>query len=283
VSLVQPFVSDASHDAIVERDAAIAERDAEREVRRQIAMAEMDRAYRGVTVCITYHNEEPEILERAFWSAVAQTVKPIEILVIDDGSDTPPKGWDHLLTGPPVPSRVVSITNRGLPAARNVGLMLAKGGAFLPLDADDWLDPHYIEKTLPLLVDLGNDVVLTGLQEHGPTRNGTYMPGYDRPWHLVSLEQEIDMNRFYYCSLFRTQTLREVGGYNPLMAGPWNQGGGYEDHDLWIDLMARKAKFAAVEEVLFHYSTETTDSMVHRAARNRDALLAEMRRHHRLD
>jgi hypothetical protein len=47
--------------------------------------------------------------------------------------------------------------------------------------------------------------------------------------------------------------------------------------------MTRKSRFAAVEEVLFHYSTETTDSMVHRAARNRDALLAEMRRHHRLD
>jgi glycosyltransferase involved in cell wall biosynthesis len=264
VSLAQPFASHASHAAIVERDAAI---------------AALDRARRGVTVCITVHNEEPETVERAFWSVQAQSVKPLEIIVVDDGSLIPPRGWDEMeLT---VPSRVVSITNRGLPAARNTALMLANGGGFLPLDADDWIATDYVEKTLPLLQE-GADVVLTGLQEHGPTRNGTYMPGYDRPWSLVSLEQEIQMNRFYYCSLFRTQTLREVGGYNPLMAGAWNQGGGYEDHDLWIDLMTRKARFAAVEEVLFHYSTETTDSMAHRAARNRDALLAEMRRHHRL-
>ena len=158
--------------------------------------------------------------------------------------------------------------------------MLANGIGFLPLDADDWLDPHYIEKTLPLL-RAGADVVLTGLQEHGPTRNGTYMPGYDRPWHLVSLEQMWEMNRYYYASLFRTATLRKVGGYNPLMAGPWNQRGGLEDWDLTLDLMTRGAKYASVDEVLFHYSTATTDSMIHRS--DQEGLKAEMRRHHRLD
>jgi hypothetical protein len=88
------------------------------------------------------------------------------------------------------------------------------------------------------------------------------------------------MNRFFYCSLLRTSLMREIGGYNPLMAGAWNTDGGYEDHDCWIDLMARGAKFSAVNEILFHYTTSNVNSMVHRAARNRDALRQEMLRHH---
>jgi glycosyltransferase involved in cell wall biosynthesis len=261
VSSLQPLQAKAMHDVILERDAAL---------------AELHRLRSGVTVVITYHNEPHEMLRRAWQSLVQQTVSPCELIIVDDGSDPPLAAWT---TAARFPARLFNITNRGLPAARNAGLMLANTEAILFLDADDWLEPTYLEKTLPLLADA--DVVLTGLQEHGPSRNGCYKPGYDKPWNLVTLEDLWSMNRFFYCSLFRTQTLREVGGYNPLMAGTWNRDGGYEDHDLWLDLMTRGAGFAAIDEPLFNYSTATTDSMVHRAARNRDALTAEMRRHHR--
>ena len=131
-----------------------------------------------VTVVITYHEEELELLERAYWSVIAQWWRPSEILVIDDGSANPLAGrWTPATDT--VPTRVVTVTNRGLPAARNTGLMLARTEAVLFLDCDDWISDEYFRKTLPLLEDA--DVVLTGLQEHGPTRNGTYMPGYDRP------------------------------------------------------------------------------------------------------
>lgn len=230
----------------------------------------------GVTVCIPTYNDK-EHLWNAVKSAVDQTVLPLEIIVVDDGSD-PDQGLlvSDLLDGGLV--RVVRVTNRGLSAARNTGLMLARGSAFLPLDADDSIEPTYIEKTLPLLSDA--DVVLVGLQEHGPTRNGTYMPGYDRPYDQVTVDTLWQYNRFFYCSLFRTQLLREVGGYNPRMAGWPGVNGGYEDWDLWIDLMYREATFAAVNEVLFHYTTNP-QGMLAKAEQNREPLVDEMRRHHR--
>jgi glycosyltransferase involved in cell wall biosynthesis len=236
----------------------------------------------SATVCITYHQEEPEILERAFWSVQAQSVKPAEIIVVDDGSAPPlakPWQWDGLS----VPARVVCITNRGLPAARNTGLMLAKTEAIVFLDADDWLDLTYIEKTLPLVRN-GADVVLTGLQEHGPHRNGRYNPGFDRPWREVTVDLLInDYNRFYYAALWRTEALREMGGYHPAMAGWPGVAGGFEDWTTWIDAMRRGLVFDAVDEPLLNYNTATPNSMLQRAERNRDALVAEMRRHHRLD
>ncbi len=237
-----------------------------------------------VSVCIPTH-DDADVLVRAVESALNQTVAPLEILVIDDGSREPvvlPPSFattDSTSSTPVIGLRVVRVTNRGLPAARNVGLMLAQGEAWLPLDSDDWIDPTYIEKTLPLLADA--DVVLTGLQEHGPTRNGTYMPGYDMPFNLVTEEHLWRTNLFYYCSLFRTDYLRSIGGYNTFMAGGYGVNGGYEDWTTWIDMMRRGARFAAVMEPLLHYSTASENSMAHRAQRNRDVLVAEMRRHHR--
>lgn len=239
----------------------------------------------SVTIVIPTHNDS-EVLGYAIESALSQTVPPLEVIVIDDGSTRRPvipytevsDAGGRSVTGVPV-LREFRVTNRGLAAARNTGLMLARGEGLIPLDADDTLAPEYIEKTLPLL-EGGADVVLTGLQEHGPERNGTYMPGYDKPFNLVTLADMWAMNRFYYACLFRTSMLREVGGWNPLMAGPWNKGGGLEDWDLTLDLMTRGVEYACVNEVLLHYSTANPNSMIHRSLPHREALMAEMKRHH---
>ncbi len=250
---------------------------------RDTALGELNRANAGVTVCLTTHNDA-HVLQRAFVSVLEQTVAPFEVIIVDDGSDlvvnvpSKPDNYPH------IPVRVVRITNRGLPSARNTALMLCRSIGFLCLDADDWIEPTFIEKTLPLLVDA--DVVLTGLQEHGPTRNGCYMAGYDRPYDQVTLDviwaDGTGYNRFFYAALIRTQLLREVGGYHPAMAGWPGVAGGYEDWDLWVTLMNRDTRFVAVDEALLHYSTENEESMLHRAERNRDVLIAEMRRHHRM-
>jgi|SRR6266568_1680793 len=229
----------------------------------------------NVTVCIPCYNQA-EDLHRAMMSALKQTVSPLEVLIIDDGSDIAIQVLDEPDQYPDVEVRVIRVTNRGLPAARNTGLMNARGDAFLPLDADDWIDECYIEKTLPLL-QAGADVVLTGLQEHGPTRNGCYQPGYDRPWQEVTAELMLsDYNRFFYCSLLRTSLLRTVGGYNARMSE------GLEDFDLSTDLLIRGAKFAAVEEPLFHYTTNP-EGMLMRIHRDggHQRMVEEMRRHHR--
>ena len=238
----------------------------------------------GVSVCIPYHNERPELLERAVSSVHEQTLQPREIIVVDDGSRHPFEPTNFPFLDHPL-IRTVRVTNRGLPAARNTGLMLAKGVGFLPLDADDWLEPTFIEKTYPVFHEEDADVVFVGLQEHGPTRKSSYLPGYDRPAEEVTEQVLWQMNRFFYCSLIRSDVLREVGGYHTRMAGwPGIVNGGYEDWDLWITLKRRGAKFSVVNEVLFNYNTDNgPNSMLARAEQHRAQLVQEMRRHHQLD
>lgn len=224
-------------------------------------------AGQGVSVVIPCF-EQQRWLAQSLGSVVAQTVAPLEVLVIDDGSRVPIVADPH----PSIPIRVIRVANRGLPSARNVGLMNAHGHAFLPLDADDWIEPTYIEKTLPLL-DAGADVVVTGLQEHGE-RTGRYLPGCDLGLEGLTVEAERMSNRLFYCSLFRTSLLRDAGGYNGRMIN------GYEDWDLWIDLMQRGANLAAVNEPLFNYRTRADGMLAQTEATWRDWNWDEMARHH---
>lgn len=254
MSVAQVLTSGNSYKAIVERDEI---------------QAVFDRACDGVTIVVPCF-EQSEYLTQCLQSVAEQTLPAFDTIVIDDGSN-PDEAAKIKEICSEQGARYVRVTNRGLPSARNTGLMLTKTRAFLPLDADDWIEPNYIERTLPLLKIA--DVVVPGLQEHGPTRNSTYMPGFDRPLSEVTLDVMWQFNRTYYCSLFRTELLRKIGGYNGRMVD------GFEDYDMAIDLMSRGARYIAVEEVLFNYRTRP-DGMLSDAMRKKDAILAEMRRHH---
>jgi glycosyltransferase involved in cell wall biosynthesis len=89
------------------------------------------------TVIIPCYNGEAYLGE-ALTSVSAQASPPLEILVIDDGSKTPvvyPDNW----VGPPL--RIIRTENRGLAAARNLGVREAKGEYVAFLDCDDWWAP----------------------------------------------------------------------------------------------------------------------------------------------
>ena len=86
-----------------------------------------------------------EIVERAIRSALDQTVKPLEILVIDDCSTDDTIAVVQKI-GSPLVRVLSSPSNRGPGAARNLGIDAAKGDWIALLDADDaWL-PERLER-----------------------------------------------------------------------------------------------------------------------------------------
>ncbi len=87
-------------------------------------------------------------LAEALDSAVAQTLKGVEIVVVDDGStdDTP-----AVLARYAGRIRAVRQPNRGLAAARNTGLATARGTYVGFLDADDVLMPTKLAEQVAVL------------------------------------------------------------------------------------------------------------------------------------
>jgi glycosyltransferase involved in cell wall biosynthesis len=93
-----------------------------------------------ISVAIPTHNR-PELLREALASVVAQTHAEWEVVVVDDGS-TPPVAEStlHDLLG----ERFVLVRHdpaQGIAAAKNAGVVAARGEVILHLDDDDLLTP----------------------------------------------------------------------------------------------------------------------------------------------
>jgi glycosyltransferase involved in cell wall biosynthesis len=88
------------------------------------------------------------VIRRAIDSLLAQTRRPDEIIVIDDGS---PDDLAGALAPYGESIRLLHKSNGGASSARNVGLDMAQGDVIAFLDSDDYWHPTKLEKQLAIL------------------------------------------------------------------------------------------------------------------------------------
>jgi glycosyltransferase involved in cell wall biosynthesis len=189
-----------------------------------------------VSIIIPLYNQA-EYVRKAIDSALAQQWDNFEVIVVNDGSTDNWMGVAQVYH-----DRVVWInqTNRGLATARNAGIRASTGKFILPLDADDWIDPTFLAKTVPLMTDQKIGIVATGMQRHGELND------YVTPRGLT-LALELRGNELPYCSLIRRSAYNQVqGGYDSRL---WS----WEDWSLWISLLKLNWRVGVVDEPLFHY------------------------------
>lgn len=103
-----------------------------------------------ISVVIPLYNKEKEIA-RAIGSVLAQTVLPLEIIVVNDGSTD--RGPEIVRSfGSPL-IRVIDQPNAGVSAARNKAVAEARGEYIAFLDGDDeWL-AGYLQKMEELVIE----------------------------------------------------------------------------------------------------------------------------------
>jgi glycosyltransferase involved in cell wall biosynthesis len=103
----------------------------------------------SVTVVVPTYNRAQVIVE-AVESALQQTLAPLEVIVVDDGSTD---GTCERLA--PFMDRIMYLyqPNQGVSAARNAGIRAAKGEFIAFLDSDDVWHPRKLELQLQYLRD----------------------------------------------------------------------------------------------------------------------------------
>ena len=114
-----------------------------------------------VTIIIPVYNGVNTI-EKCILSAVNQTYKNIEIIVVNDGStDGTDKVLDKYVK---LDDRVMvyNKTNGGQSSARNLGLQNARGEYVLFLDSDDYLEKNALEVTTKSLIHSNASFCLFG-------------------------------------------------------------------------------------------------------------------------
>ena len=117
-----------------------------------------------ISIIVPVYNVE-KYLKTCLDSVIKQTVKDIEILVIDDGStDTGGRICDSYSEVDPR-IRVFHKENGGLSSARNFGLALAKGDFIGFVDSDDYIEEDMYETLLTLIKKYDADMAMCGLYD----------------------------------------------------------------------------------------------------------------------
>lgn len=127
-----------------------------------------------VSAIITTYNR-PANLRRAIRSVVVQTYPNIELIIVDDHSDTPA---ETLLNHSEL-SELTNIsvtrheTNRGANAARNTGIAEASGEYIAFLDDDDQWKPEKLEKQIGVFREADEDVGVVYTGKYTVRKDGT--------------------------------------------------------------------------------------------------------------
>jgi glycosyltransferase involved in cell wall biosynthesis len=151
--------------------------------------------------------------------------EPIELVVVDDGSDDPDtvRSLAELEAGG---TAVVRQPNSGPAAARTAGVHATNAEYVFALDADDLVAPGALTDLADAL-DRDNEAVLAwgDTQMFGQASVRLPKARVLDPWHITYV------NAIPTASLIRRRALESVGG--------WQLETGYEDWDLWMAFAER--------------------------------------------
>jgi glycosyltransferase involved in cell wall biosynthesis len=185
------------------------------------------------SVVVPLWNKEREIV-RAISSVLTQSIRDLEVIVVNDGSTDGSRAAADTIDDPRV--RLLDQPNQGVSVARNTGIARATAPCIAFLDADDeWL-PDFLER-------------IAGLMQHHPNAavfaTGSYidMGGHDiRPARVSGIPRDfhgIVPNYFHTTGLLgpswtvvRRAALAAVGGFREHVSFG-------EDADIWLRLASQ--------------------------------------------
>jgi glycosyltransferase involved in cell wall biosynthesis len=202
-----------------------------------------------VAVVIPCFNQAHYLAE-AIESVLAQTLRPAELIVVDDGSE------DNSFE---VAGRYEAVTrvrqpNQGVAAARNAGWRTASGESLVFLDADDRLLPEALEVGVAALHQRPQVAFVSGVpRDIGD--DGRILPGLGQPLvtqdHFVCLLEDC----FIWSGssiVYRRSALEAVGGFDESLVAA-------DDYDLYLRL-ARQFPIHCYETVVTEYRRHGTNT-----------------------
>ncbi len=193
-----------------------------------------------IVACYNYGQYISETID----SVLAQTYQDYEVVIVDDASNdgTTPA---ILAEQAKRDSRIKIIThaeNKGLSATRNTAIKVAKGKYITGLDADDMVEPTYLEKVVQKMESTNADVVYTHFR---------FFDGKDET-HFIEKDQRKIKRKLPYVTCFPMWSLHRkadweaFGGYSEDLIGE-------EERDYWLYFVEANKNLVLVDEPLYLY------------------------------
>jgi glycosyltransferase involved in cell wall biosynthesis len=179
----------------------------------------------------------------AIESVLVQTVVPLELIVVDDGSTD---DIEAALASYRDRISLISKENGGRASALNLGVGHASGEYVSFLDADDAYDPARIESLGMLASERPDlDVLATDARlELGGRIVGRFSA--QTPFAVEDQRTAILDRCFIVCPCVRRKSFVEVGGFNDALRLA-------QDWDCWIRLIMHGARVGLVDEPFYRY------------------------------
>lgn len=219
-----------------------------------------------VSVVMPVRNGEAHLRE-AVRSMLAQTVRDFELIVVDNGSDDGTAAVLASFRDPRIRMHTFA-ENRGLPAARNAAVALARAPLIAMMDADDISLPRRLERQLSLL-DADASVGVCGVWMRTLGARPEHRFRFETGHQAIVCELLFDSHLSHGASVLRAGVLRSLDPPYPEEVTI------AEDYHLWTRLSG-VTRFAAVPEFLYRYRMHSAQVSVARAA----AQAVETRRIH---
>jgi glycosyltransferase involved in cell wall biosynthesis len=165
-------------------------------------------------------------------SVWAQSLRPLEVIVVDDGStDATAQLLEPLASERRI--RLLTTAAGGTARARNAGLAAARGSVIALLDHDDLWPPDKLAWQAAMLAAQPEAVLVYGYMESFGLERPYRWPRSDAPHGLVATAfRRKNWIRSPGQTLVRASAIRAVGGFDPDVAGA-------DDWDLYLKLADR--------------------------------------------
>jgi glycosyltransferase involved in cell wall biosynthesis len=196
-----------------------------------------------------------------------------EVIIVNDGStdNTQSTIREIINHNPSFQIRSIDQNNSGLAAARNSGILYARGEYILPLDADDAIAPTMLEECVNVLDHHKTiSIIYTDRQDFGEVEQTVAAGKFD-------IEYIKYFNQISYCSMYRKQMWEQIGGYRVNMRVS-------EDWDFWVAAASLGYIGYHIHKPLFQYCRRS-DGLFQEVAKNYEKVFAQiiLNNHHVYD
>ena len=190
-----------------------------------------------ITPCYNHGKYIHEMLE----SLYNQTFQDFEVIIVNDGSSDNTKEILNSLQHKKV--TVIHTDNFGPAHARNLAIKKARAEILMNLDADNKIQPTFIEKCVEIFDNQPNvGIVYSDLEFFGAKTGIFHLEEY-------SLESMLKANCIDGNACFRKADWRRTNGYSSKLVH------GYEDFDFWLSIIELQREIYKIKESLVYYRT----------------------------
>ena len=189
-------------------------------------------------------------LPKCIRSIEAQTYSSYEVILVDDGSpDACGAICDSYAERDPR-VKVVHQSNRGLSAARNQGVRLAKGEFITFVDSDDYLEPDYLEYLVGLQQKYQSDIAVGSCEYLYEGKTPQLRREEEKEEVMDACEALIRMN---YTRGFGVMACVKLYRRELILAHPFPEGQFYEDLAVLCKIVGDSRRLAFGSRIVYYW------------------------------